>query len=104
MLCERVYYVQKRGLLSHWITKYYRIPYGIIIPNPKESHDKLGEIIEGYARPPFLARLFCPRVFRPLYYKYFDSYSRPLDLKPFEQAVKDFKWQSEYDKDLSPCD
>lgn len=87
MLCEKVYYVQKRGLLSHWITKYYRIPYGIIIPNPKESGEKLGEIIEGYARPPFLARLFCPRVFRPAYYKYFDSYSRPLKLKPLKEIL-----------------
>lgn len=104
MLCERVFYVQKRGLFGRWVTKYYRIPYGIIIPNPKESHDKLGEIIEGYARPPFLARLFCPRVFRPFYYKYFDSFIRPLDLKPFEELAREKKWEELYDVDLAPAE
>lgn len=85
MLCESVYYVKRCALFGFWFTKYYKIPYGIIFPDPKRNGDKLGEIIEGYAKPNFFSRLFCRRVFRPLYYKYFDSFSRPLKLLPAEK-------------------
>lgn len=79
VITDRVYYVYKRGLFRHWITKYYRIPYGIIIPDPKKAQggEHLGEIIQGYCKPSFLIRLFSPRIFRPRWYKYFDSWERP---------------------------
>lgn len=79
VITDRVYYVYKRGLLGRWFTKYYRIPYGIIIPDPKKAQggEKLGEIIQGYCKPSFLIRLFSPRIFRPRWYKYFDSWERP---------------------------
>lgn len=78
VITDRVYYVYKTPFLGHWITKYYRIPYGIIIPDPKKSDgQKLGEIIQGYAKPDFFVRLFCPRVFRPKYYKYFNTFDAP---------------------------
>lgn len=77
-ITSHVYYV-RRGI---FLTKYTRIPYGIIIPDRKDNAgSRFGEIIEGYCKPSFLVRLFSPRIFRPRYYKYFNSFSRPLKLK-----------------------
>lgn len=80
VITDRVYYVYKGLLLGKWFTSYYRIPYGIIIPDPNKkgaSGEKLGDIIQGYCKPSFLVRIFSPKLFRPLYYKYFDSWSCP---------------------------
>jgi len=78
VITDRVYYVYKGKLLGRWFTRCYRIPYGIIIPDPKkDSSEKLGEIVQGYAKPPALVRLFSPWLYRPRYYKYFDSWERP---------------------------
>lgn len=79
VITDRVYYVYKGLFTGKWITKYYRIPYGIIIPDPKKNQggEKLGEIVQGYCKPNFLVRIFCPKIFRPKYYKYFDSWERP---------------------------
>lgn len=77
-LSDRLYRVYKKGIGGLWITQYYRIPYDIIIPDGKKtSGEKLGEIIEGYCKPPLLVRLFHPRIWRPKYYKYFDSFECP---------------------------
>lgn len=80
VITDRVYYVYKGKILGHWFTSFYRIPYGIIIPDPKKNSgsDKLGEIIQGYCKPPFIVRLFATRIFRPIYYKYFDSWECPV--------------------------
>lgn len=78
VITDRVYYVFKDKLLGYWFTSYYRIPYGIIIPNPKkDSSEKLGEIVQGYCKPSLFQRIFCHKIFRPKYYKYFDSWERP---------------------------
>lgn len=81
VITDRVYYVYKGWLTGHWLTRYYRIPYGIIIPtsskNKHNSGEHLGEIIQGYCKPNFFVRLLCPRLYRPKYYKYFDSWDRP---------------------------
>lgn len=83
-ITENVYYV-KRGLIPG-ITRFYRIPYGIIIPDKKDNAgNKFGEICEGYCRPGLISRLFCPRIVRRRYYKFFDSYCKPLNLKPYNQ-------------------
>lgn len=84
VITDRVYYVYKGFLLGKWFTRYYRIPYGIIIPNPKKDQgEKLGDIVQGYCKPNILIRLFSPWIFRPFYYKYFDSWERPsLDKLP----------------------
>lgn len=74
-ITDRVYYVYKFGLSGFWFTRYYRIPYGIIIPDAKSDSQKLGEIIQGYCKPPWYIRLFAPRVLRKKYYKYFDSWA-----------------------------
>lgn len=93
VITDRVYYVFKGKLLGHWFTSYYRIPYGIIIPDPKKMNggEKLGDIVQGYSKPHILIRMFCPKLFRPMYYKYFDSWERPylpplpLQYKPYEK-------------------
>lgn len=85
VITDRVYYVYKKGILGFFFyTKYYRIPYGIIIPDPKKGGgEKMGDIIQGYCKPPLMARLFAHRIFRPKYYKYFDSWEAPsLPLLP----------------------
>lgn len=74
VITDRVYYVYKTVLTGKWISKYYRIPYGIVIPDPKKGGDRLGEIIQGYSKPPALVRLFARRIYRPRYYKYYDSW------------------------------
>lgn len=73
-ITDKVYYVYKRFPSGLWYSKYYRIPYGIIIPDAKSESSKLGEIVQGYCKPPFLVRLFAKRVYRPRYYQYFDSW------------------------------
>lgn len=87
-ITENVYYVFKRGIFSLWFTGYYRVPYGIIIPDRKDNAgEKFGEIVEGYCRPSFFQRLFCKKVFRPSVYKHFDSFYRPLNLPPNKYII-----------------
>lgn len=95
VITDRVYYIYKGVLTRNWISSCYRIPYGIIIPDPKKGGDKLGEIVQGYARPPFYIRLFAKRIYRPRYYKYFDSWELdPLPALPaeYEPIVED-EWE-----------
>lgn len=87
VITDRVYYVYKGFFLGHWFSTFYRIPYGIIIPDPHKdkSSEKLGEIVQGYCKPNLLVRLFSPKLYRPKYYKYFDSWERnPLPALPVE--------------------
>lgn len=95
VITDRVYYVYKGILLGKWFTRCYRIPYGIIIPDPKkDGSEKLGEIVQGYCKPNFLARLFSPWLFRPRYYKYFDSWERP-ELPPLPERYTKYTTASE---------
>lgn len=74
-ITDRVYYMYKPFLIGKWITTYYQIPYKIIIPDPKKSaSEAVGDIIQGYTQAPFFCRLFAHRFYRPIYYKYFDSW------------------------------
>lgn len=103
VITDRCYYVYKGKLLGRLFTTYYRIPYGIIIPNPKkDGSEKLGEIVQGYCKPSFFVRLFAPKLFRPLYYKYFDSWERP-ELPPLPKTYTVYKKPSKCTKaeDLS---
>lgn len=77
VITDRVYYIYKGAFLGRWFTRGYRVPYGIIIPDRKSETEKLGEIVQGYCKPGLLQRLFGLWVFRPRYYKYFDSWDRP---------------------------
>lgn len=84
VITDRVYYVYKTPLTKRWFSNFYRIPYGIVIPDPKKgSGEKLGEIIQGYSKPPLYVRLFATRVYRPPLYKYYDSWQqKPMEALP----------------------
>lgn len=53
-ITDRVYYIKKGLLFGRWFSSCYRIPYDIIIPDPKKNGggEKLGEIVQGYCKPP----------------------------------------------------
>lgn len=102
VITDRVYYVFKGFFLGRWFSTYYRIPYGIIIPDPhKKGQDKLGEIIQGYCKPNFLIRLFAPKIFRPRYYKYFDSWERK-PLKPLPRKYFPYGYSASVDTASEP--
>lgn len=86
VITDRCYYVYKGLLFGHWFTKYYRVPYGIIIPDPKKGGEKLGEIVQGYCKPNLLIRLFSKSIYRPKYYSYFDSWERPAGFDPLPKS------------------
>lgn len=90
VITDRVYYVYKPTFTGHWYSKYYRIPYGIIIPDKKNGGEKLGEIIQGYCKPDILTRLFfSTKVYRPKYYKFFDSFEKQY-LPPLPEKYKPY--------------
>lgn len=91
VITDRVYYMYKGKILGHWISSYYRIPYGIIIPDKKrgQNGEKLGEIVQGYCKPDLITRIFSKKLFRPLYYKYFDSFEKPY-LPPLPDKYKPY--------------
>lgn len=74
VITDRVYYVYKGWFSGRWISKSWRVPYGILFPDPKKTGEKLGEIVQGYSKPPVFVRLFAKWIYRPKYYKYFDSW------------------------------
>lgn len=100
LVTEKVYYV-KKCIIRRNLTKYYRVPYGILFPDPKKTDSqKYGEIVEGYSKPGILEHLFAGRCNRRKYYKYFDSWERedlpalPKRYKPFETPSKVKKTKS----------
>lgn len=76
-----MFYIKK---LPFGISYMVRIPMHILVP------EETGEIIQGYKMPKILERLFTSFgshkfIYRPKYYKYFDSYDAPfLPVKEFE--------------------
>lgn len=96
---ERVFYIHK-GKIFRSISYCMPIPYDVIIPDPKNgTGDKLGEIIQGYCKPNILVRLFQPRIYRPKWYKYFDSWSHD-ELPPYEVRT----WVKDNDGDDADAD
>lgn len=94
-ITDRVYYIYKPFLFGKFISKYYRIPYDIVIPKRDDNSQKLGEIIQGYCQPSKLQKIFCTqRLYRPFYYKFFDSWVRtkreqlPLRYQPYSVKKK----------------
>lgn len=68
-----MFYIKKFFIWSHLI----RIPMHILVP------EQTGEIVQGYKMPKLLERAFSSFgskkwIFRPRYYKYFDSYDAPV--------------------------
>lgn len=90
-ITDRMYYVKKGLLLGHWFSTIYRIPYDVMFPS---AGDHVGDIIMGYKKPPFFARLFAKRLYRPKYYEYFDSWENdplpplPAQYKPYHDENK----------------
>lgn len=77
-LCMQIWYVKKMGPLS----------IATLIKKKVEINKETHEIVDGYYKPSMLTLLFsrsCTRIiFRPFYYKYFDSYSKmDLGLQPY---------------------
>lgn len=82
-ITDRMYYVKKGLLTGKWISKIYKIPYGLVWPSENSNGENLGKIVMGYKKPPIIASLFCKRVYRPRYYPYFDSWEdSPLPAIP----------------------
>lgn len=98
-LTNVVYWVKSCKHLP--ISKVIEIPFGIGFESDKikamkskqgllsrlfGSHD-YGEIIMGYTRPPKLKQIFARFIWRPAYYRYFDSWEAPsLPQLPAEYA------------------
>lgn len=91
-ITDRVYYVYKTFISDLFgYSRYYQIPYGIIIPDPKKDKgsSKLGEIVQGYCKPSLIYRLFCTtHVNRKKYYPYFNSFERLTIYKPLPEQYK----------------
>lgn len=90
-ITDRVYYIYKGKILGHWFSSCVRIPYGIDFPNEKKSLTgaKYGDIVQGYCKPPLMLRLFAQRIYRPKWYKYFDSFEKPY-LPPLPERYKPY--------------
>lgn len=95
-IMDRLYMIKKPFFTGFYRSKVWRIPYDIIIPDRKDTGSAhLGEIVEGYCKPNFLARLLSPSLKRRRYYKYFDSWERPvLEELPADRLVN----QSEHNQ------
>lgn len=114
LIIDRAYYLYKGIITRHWFSQYYRIPYTILIPKKDTDNTHIGEIVQGYYKPNIIGRILTHRwIFRPKYYKYFDSFSKielpPLpanyqfDIKqqfysPVELAKKELKEKKKFDK------
>lgn len=84
-ITDQMFYVKKGALFGHWFSTVYRIPYGLVWPDENSNGENLGKIVMGYLKPSFFARLFAQRVYRPKYYKYFDSWETKI-LKPLPEG------------------
>lgn len=84
MLAEKVYWIKKPFFTGFLRSKVYHVPYGIAFtPPPEGTGSKYGDINEGYCEPSLLGRIFCKKVWRFRWYRYFDSYeTKPLPPLP----------------------
>lgn len=73
-ITDRCYYVSKGFLTRGFMSSVYRVPYKVLWPDGDVNGENAGRILMGYVKPPFFNRLFARRVFRPRWYKYFDSW------------------------------
>lgn len=73
-ITDQMFYIRKGALLGRWLSTVYRIPYGLVWPKEQDNGENLGRIVMGYMKPSFFSRLFASRVYRPRYYRYFDSW------------------------------
>lgn len=84
-----MYYVKKGWLLGRWTSNIYKIPYGIVWPGQTDNGENLGKIVMGYTKPSIICRLLARRLWRPRWYRYFDSWEArglaplPSEFKPY---------------------
>lgn len=78
-ISDHCYYIYKPLLTGLWFTKYYRIPFDMILPKKEKTAEGNGDgsINFGYYRPSGLSKLFAKRIFRPRWYRYYDSWAFP---------------------------
>lgn len=88
-ITDRMFYVKKGFFTGKWFSNIYRIPYKLIWPNNNTAGENVGKIIMGYVKPNFLCRIFAKRLYRPKYYKYFDSWERK-ELPPLPKEYQPF--------------
>ncbi len=88
-ITDNVYYVYKPLLIGHWFSYIYRIPYGIDFVSQKHDGRRYGDIIQGYGKPSFMTKLFAHKLYRPKFYKYFDSWEIKL-LPPLPDKYKPY--------------
>lgn len=74
-ITDRVLFCRKTFPWGFWWSNIVRVPYKILFPDSRSN--KAGEIVQGYVQPPFINRLFATHLFRPKYYKFFNSWDRP---------------------------
>lgn len=95
-----MFYVKKGLFLGKWVSTIYKIPYGIVWPDSNSNGENLGKIIMGYMKPSLLAKLFARRIWRPKYYKYFDSWevdqlpALPSKYKAIPGRIENERWFS----------
>lgn len=82
-----MYYVRKGLFLGSWVSNIYKIPYGIVWPSENSNGENLGKIVMGYMKPSFLSKMFAKRLWRPKYYKWFDSWEA-RQLPPLPRRVE----------------
>lgn len=85
-LANRVFYLYRPAVLGSWETKIVPIQYGVVFPSKETTGNKVGDISEGYSAPGFFAKLLAQRVWRPKYYKFFDSFQIDRQLKPLPEG------------------
>ena len=93
-ITDRVYYVYRGILTRGFLSSACRVPYSILWPQGEHNGgENAGRILMGYVKPPWWCRLFAQRVFRPRYYKYFDSWEcvqlppLPKEYQPYSAPV-----------------
>lgn len=89
-IADNCFYIYKGFLTGRWFTRYYRIPYEMFLKEKNDtSGDHPGEINFGYYKPTFLSRVFGGWIYRPKYYKYYDSWEFPeLPALPEDRKYK----------------
>lgn len=76
-IADRCFYIYKGIFTGKWFSKCYRIPYTMFLSEKDSQKDHPGEIEFGYYKPTGFDKLFQKWIFRPKWYKYYDSWEFP---------------------------
>lgn len=81
-IADAVFWVRKCHFRKN-VSKAIRVPYGVYIPE-REDTGHVGEIINGYYKPSFWARVLSEKCKRKKYYGLFNSFEH-MELEPMPQ-------------------